>query len=310
MSNVHDLGCIRSLDAYLPCRCQADRKGGMHSFTRQQSFQESSSPPLPCQMPASRSRLPRLAHAKASICSRAALHALAATREPNNAESTPQSAHAKGSKSGQCDPAPPGKLGPSFDKVLASFEQRKALLHTDHSSSAEKLSRPALSRLLARLQALQAHTAVAPQAQSSTRRASDDSIKSTAASARGRTRDPQGAPEPQDGHAAETPQNPGLQLGAQAQPQCNSTLPRAPGLCYAAADAPAKRTISAKVYAAACLPVPADISAEASNQVRGCWDCIPACFGESLSHTSVADRDYAAQAMTQRECMHAVSSDG
>ena len=260
------------------CRCQSDQEKGTHSFAQQHSSQMSSSPPLPAQLPASRTRPPSQIHAKASSCSSAALHAPAATRKPRRAARTPQSAHAGlGSRSGRCDPwraAPPRTLGPSFNKVLASFQQRKAISCTDHSSSAKDLSRPALSRLSARLQALQVHAAAAPHVQSSTRRASEeDSIESTAASALGRTCNLQGMPQAWGGHAAETPQIPGTQPGAQAQPRCNSTLTRAPKLSYAAADAPAVRTIPAKVDAAACSRAPADISAEASDQVRRCWDC-------------------------------------
>ena len=223
-------------------------------------------------MPASRNRPPRLADAQASSCSSTGLHALAATRERRHAARTSQGAHAKGSQSGQRDPwraAPPRTLGPSFNKVLASFEQRKALSCTDHGSLAKDLSRPALSRLSARLQALQAHAAAAPHAQYSTRRASEeDSIESTAASARGRTCNPQGMPQAKGGHAAEMPRISRTQPGAQPQPQCNSTLTAPSKLSYAAADAPAVRSIPAKLDAAACLRVPADISAEASDQVR------------------------------------------
>ena len=271
------------------CRCQPDQKRGAHKFTQQHSSQMSSSPPLPAQLPALRTRPPSQVHAKASNCSSAALHASAAKREPRRVASTSQSAHAKGSKSGQRDPwraAPPRMLGPSFNKVLASFEQRKALSCTDHGSSAKDLSRPALSRLSARLQALQVNAAPAPHAESSTRRASEeDSIKSTAASTHGRTCNPQGMPQAQGGPAAETPPIPGTQSGAQTQPQCNSTLTTASKFSCAAADAPAVRTIPARVDAAACLHAPADISAEASDQVRRCWDCTHECFSKSVIST-------------------------
>ena len=272
------------------CRCQPDQKMGAHSFTEQHSFQMSSSPPLSAQSPGSRIRLLRQAHAEAGNCSSTARHASAAAREPRHAASTPQNAHVKGSQSGQSDPwraATPGTLGPSFDRVLASFKQRKAYSCTDHGSSAKELSRPALSRLSARLQALQAHVAAAPHAESSPRRASEEegSMKSTAASAHGWASNPHGILQVQGSHAGETPRISGTQPGAQAQHRCNSTLRRAPAVSYAAADAPAVRTISAKVDAAARFRVPADISAEASDKVRRCRDCTGECFSESVIST-------------------------
>ena len=99
--------------------------------------------------------------------------------KPGPAASDAQSVSKAGSTARSCDPASAEKLGPNFQRLVASFQERKAQRTPDHSGSTYSNPVFEATTLSDSLQALKARSAGA--ADSYSRRVSEDSLSSTGA---------------------------------------------------------------------------------------------------------------------------------